>query len=376
MVLESQMRAFGEPRDRCSLGANIHDGPVVIRASQDSALKPGDRIILLNRINLEGKSPDDVISMLREMLPTAQVQATVDRGGQLMDVELQCVNSRPTIEPMINALSFAARGKFDDCVDTISRMSEVDTRAAMIRAQCAAVSRDAKRHNVPALLAQVMSMAIEDATNSPSMRPEVVKQLRSVEAQITQGLGAGRFQSLVASTKSWPGGEREFGDSAPDWLLFRRNSENALRSRLIDPDSARIEWTHGFLLGTWKPFMSKRIEGYWSCGRINARNRMGGFTGSTSFVVVLDSVGYVQYSEIGDSKEFDLLSASCGSSVKLLPPAPAELRGSPIEAYAPIAAPLSVADEIKKLVDLRDSGALSEAEFQAAKQRLLGALSQ
>lgn len=32
----------------------------------------------------------------------------------------------------------------------------------------------------------------------------------------------------------------------------------------------------------------------------------------------------------------------------------------------------SIADELRKLVDLKNSGALNEAEFQAAKQRLLG----
>lgn len=371
-AIEAQMRALGEPRDRCSLGANIHDGPVVIRTSTTTVLEPGDRLVVLNQVNLAGKSPEDVIAQLREISPTAKIPVTVDRDGQLVDIEVGCVNARQTIEPMMNAIGFAARGKFDDCVNAISQMTDVDTRTAMVKVQCAAVSRNAKKYDVPGMLAQVMTMAIEDARYSPSMRPEVVKQLRSVEGTITQGLGATRFQSLVARTESWPGGENLFQESGPDWVLFRRNAEREVRARLIDPESARIDWTRGFLLGSWKPFMSKRIDGYWTCGLVNARNRMGGYTGSTAFVVVLNPSGYVQYTEIGESKDFDLLTASCNSSAKLLPPPPAELLGTANAQAAPLAAPVSVADELKKLVELKNSGALSDAEFQAAKQRLLG----
>jgi len=216
-----------------------------------------------------------------------------------------------------------------------------------------------------------MGMAIEDARHAPGLRPDVVTQLRKFEGTITHGLGAERFQALVEETKRWPGGETLFESSAPDWGVFRRNAEGALRSQLIDPESARIQWTHGFMLGSWKPFLGKKVEGYWSCGLINARNRMGGYTGSTAFVVVLDSSGIVKYSELGETGEFDILSAQCSNSAKLLPAAPAELSAT-VAPGATATTGASLADELKKLVELRDSGALTEAEFQAAKQRLLG----
>jgi hypothetical protein len=298
----------------------------------------------------------------------------VDRDGQLTDIEVTCQNARQTLEPLMNALSFAAKGKFDDCVDTISQMVDVDTRTAMLKAQCAAVSRNSKSYETSKLLVQGMGMAIEDARYSPSLRPEVIMQLRAVEPTITNELGPGRYQALVATTRSWPGGERMYEESGPDWALFRRNAEIALRSRLIDPDSARIDWTHGFLLGSWKPFMSKRIDGYWTCGLINARNRMGGYTGSSAFVVVLDPSGHVQYVDMGKNEDFDVLTASCNNSAKHLPPPPPQLLGSSSAAAAPAAsaAPVSVADELKKLVALKEAGALSGAEFQAAKEKLLG----
>jgi hypothetical protein len=64
-----------------------------------------------------------------------------------------------------------------------------------------------------------------------------------------------------------------------------------------------------------------------------------------------------------------LLTASCSKSVKMLPPPPAELTA--VAATPGNGGTGSLADELKKLVDLRSSGALTEAEFQAAKAKLL-----
>jgi hypothetical protein len=197
----------------------------------------------------------------------------------------------------------------------------------------------------------------------------VIAQLRNSEGTITRGQGQARFQALIDATKRWPGGESDYASSTPDWALFRRNAETALRSSLFDPDSARIQWTHGFLMGKWKPFLSKPVEGYWTCGSINARNRMGGYVGSNAFVVVLDANGSVKYSEMGESRDFDVLGASCAKSVSILPPAPPELTGDPASAGSNTGN--SLADELKKLADQRKSGGLSETEFQAAKAKLL-----
>lgn len=363
-----KFRAAGEPKDRCSLGANIYDGPVVGRASAEGALRPGDRLLMLDGRSVQGRSGDELISLLRAISPDARVAVTVDRGGELVDLEIQCINARPDIEPLVNALDLAARGKFDDCVSEISTMRSMDARTAMIRAECASMSRRSEKHGVPALVAQAIELVIQDAHYVPSLRADAVKALRQVEGQVVRGLGASKFDQLVAMTRRWPGGESLFDQSGPDWRSFRRNAETALKSTLIDPDSARIQWTHGFMLGYWKPFLSKKIEGYWTCGLINARNRMGGYTGNTAFVVVLGPDGGVRYSEIGQAGDYDLLSASCAGSAKRLPPPPSEL----LEAESsPGRESSSIADEIRKLVELRDAGALSPEEFEAAKKRLL-----
>lgn len=365
----AMLRALGEPLDRCSLGAYLGTGSVVLRVHGASTLKAGDKLLALNGSLVAGKAPEDVVAILRQTPPTSTVSLNVERDGQPMSLSVACTNSRATFEPLLAALDLAARGKFDDCASAVSRIPHIDTTAAALRVDCASLSGDVSKTEVSAMVAQVAEMAIEDARYLPAARAEIVKQLRNSEGVITQGQGAARYQALIEATKQWPGGETLYASSGPDWALFRRNSESALRSRLIDPDSARIEWTHGFVLGTWKPFLSKKIEGYWSCGLINARNRMGGYTGSTAFVVVLDPSGHVKYSEVGQSRDVDVLSASCGNSAKQLPPPPLELQAS--TAAPGNAGGSSLADELKKLVDLRDSGALSEAEFQAAKAKLL-----
>lgn len=367
-ALEAQMRVAGEPRDRCTLEATLADGAVVARTFGASNLKAGDRLLVVNHVNVVGKRAEDVIAVLRNIEPTAVVPLTLDRQGELTDTDVQCSNARPITEALVNGLNLAGRGKFDECVAVFTPFSNLDTRGAALMAQCAALSRNAKKYDAPGLMVKAMSMAIEDARFMTNNRVELVNQLRALEGTITQAAGPSQYQELVAQTKAWPGGAALYDSTAPDWALFRRNAEATLRAKLIDPESARIEWTHGFLLGSWRPFLSKRIDGYWTCGLVNARNRMGGYTGSSSFVVVLDPNGIVQYSQIGESKEFDLLSSACANSVKLLPPPPAQLSGVP---NATATASSSLADELKKLVDLKNSGALTEAEFQAAKARLL-----
>jgi hypothetical protein len=50
----------------------------------------------------------------------------------------------------------------------------------------------------------------------------------------------------------------------------------------------------------------------------------------------------------------------------------AELIRAQQQAQAPTPAPVSVADELAKLAGLRQSGVLSNAEFEAEKSKLLG----
>jgi hypothetical protein len=153
-----------------------------------------------------------------------------------------------------------------------------------------------------------------------------------------------------------------------DIALFRRNAEAAIKADLFDPSSAQIEWPYGFTMGTWKPFLRKRVTGYLTCGRVNAKNRMGGYVGSTAFVVVVDGSGRVLFKEVGDGTAYDLVEGSCQKSAAGFPPPQPELLDRP--AAGPAGG--SIADQLSKLAELKASGALTQEEFDAAKKRLLG----
>jgi hypothetical protein len=100
---------------------------------------------------------------------------------------------------------------------------------------------------------------------------------------------------------------------------------------------------------------------------------MGGYTGRSFFVVVLDPDATVKFVDIGESTDLDFVTSGCTASADQLPAPPPELSRANSSQPAPGS---SIADELKKLADLKNSGALTEAEFQAAKQRLLGATGQ
>lgn len=151
-----------------------------------------------------------------------------------------------------------------------------------------------------------------------------------------------------------------------DFALFRKNAEAAIKSGLFDPSSAQIEWPYGFTMGAWKPLLRKRISGYFTCGRVNAKNRMGGYVGSTAFVVVLDHSGKVLFKDIGDGGPYDFIEGACQKTAAGLPPPQPELLDRPASA-----AGSSLADQLAKLAELKASGALTPEEFEAAKKRLL-----
>lgn len=74
----------------------------------------------------------------------------------------------------------------------------------------------------------------------------------------------------------------------PSWNDYRQIAEAEIASRMIDPESARISWVTGYAKGWTKPFLGMRVDGYIACGGVNAKNRMGGYTGTSWFMVIVD----------------------------------------------------------------------------------------
>jgi len=362
-----RLRGLGEPMDRCAFGATI-EGRTVTDLLYPGPLRVGDQFRTFNGTDVSTASNEQqIIGLARAIGPGTVIRITVERDGALVDVEVTCANARVYMGPTLAALDFAARGKFDDCAKTLDLAGQQDLSTLFLRLQCAANSR---KYNtlVGELTFSIATKSVALARVVPARRPATIELLRASEAVITQARGSNSFQALVSETRRWPGGETLWDRSEPNWSLFRTNGEAALIGRLIDPESARIEWTRGFVLGSWKPMFAPRIDGYWTCGRINARNRMGGYTGSTAFVVVLGREGSVRYVEIGTADDVDFLTVQCQNSAHLLPPPNAAFATATVENGSPV----SVADEIQKLLALKESGAITQEEFDAAKAKLLG----
>ncbi len=366
----AKLRASGEPKNRCSIGAFIVDGPTISRVFAITSLVPGDRLISLNHIDVSTMGVEGVISLLRGIDPLTTLQATVERKGARVDLQIACTNARASTTAMLVGLDMFVAGRYDDCVSAFSDGADFGTAGAAFRLECAAVSKNTKRYDLGQLAYEAMRFQVEDAAWTPATRKDVINRLRGTEGVISKDGNSARYQKLVTLTQGWGGDESAYAKSEPDWGRFRQAAEGALLGRLVDPESAKIEWPYGFLYGSWKPGFAKRLDGYWTCGTVNARNRMGGYTGSTFFVAVLDRDGAVQYVDMGSGKEFDFLSTQCKNSVKMLPPPPVQL-ASQRSTVSPGAIP-SMADELKKLAELRASGALNDAEFQTAKAKLIG----
>lgn len=368
-TMAAQLRQAGEPMDRCLLGARVVDGGIVAAVDGATALQPGDRLLRLNQIDVSGKTADQVVSVLRGISPGASIGIDIERDSAQKNVTIVCENSRPLIETILAGLDAAGRGKFDECVTAFSRRNDLGAFGAGMKLQCAGLAKNPNAQSVASLGYEAANEAIAEAHWAPSLRPAVISGLRQTQGMISRELGDARYQELVSATQKWPGGESMFKNSEPDMVKFRRIAEQALIGRLFDPESARIEWPYGFLNGYWKPLFQKKIEGYWTCGMINAKNRMGGYVGAKSFVVVVSPDAVVRYVEIGTGDDFDLLAAQCANSSKVLPPAPTDFGSDRSEQVQNVG--VSIADEVKKLVELKESGALTDAEFQSAKQKLL-----
>lgn len=110
--------------------------------------------------------------------------------------------------------------------------------------------------------------------------------------------------------------------SAPTREAAIALGEAAIKANLIDPGSAQIEWPYAFVGGTLKALFSKRQSGYFTCGLVNARNRMGGYTGRAWFLVLIRD-GAVTSLTIGQPNGYDTATISCPGYIKqgLLHPA-------------------------------------------------------
>lgn len=83
---------------------------------------------------------------------------------------------------------------------------------------------------------------------------------------------------LIPKVDIWANVDAEARADAQRQARLRAVAEAAIAGELLDPESARFEWPYGFVFGS----VGKDI-GYYTCGRVNARNRFGGYVGRRPF---------------------------------------------------------------------------------------------
>jgi len=152
---------------------------------------------------------------------------------------------------------------------------------------------------------------------------------------------------------------RALSVEAPHWQRFWAIARNAVASMLIDPDSAKIEPQSGFAIRRWG-----NVSGNSVCFSVNAKNRFGGYVGSKLYAVVINDNGGVlkidtDYGPYDGHVEKQCLEAN-------LPPVNFVTESA---ANAERSQPL--AEQLQSLADMRQRGLLTDAEFAAAKAKLL-----
>lgn len=103
------------------------------------------------------------------------------------------------------------------------------------------------------------------------------------------------------------------GPPPPSVEEFQKVATPALLAGFFDPAAAQIVWDRGVVGGWWQPPFARKVPGWFTCGLVNGKNRMGGYVGARRFVVVYFQ-GRITYSAIGQS-DFDIVAAGCDKAI-------------------------------------------------------------
>lgn len=150
--------------------------------------------------------------------------------------------------------------------------------------------------------------------------PEQREKMAAIVTEFTSD-GGTDWKKTAEAYFSWRNGkpyvyvasESYHARQAHDYSILRAQVESHILKQLVDPDSARFEWPYEFINGSWKPdAFQKRMTGLITCGYVNSKNRMGGYTGRMAFSVVMDD-GVISHLSI-DSPGSELNALLCGKA--------------------------------------------------------------
>jgi Short C-terminal domain len=359
-----RLRADGWPQDQCFAGLYFLEN-VVARGNGD--IQNGDTIQSINTVDVSNAGTEALGVEIRKVSYPGNLTLTIERQGEVLNIEHPCQNSRPVQEAYLTALDFAGRKKWYDCIDALATRPR-DPQFLALRIRCAAVSRKSDNYPIQDWKDSLVKLRVEMGDYAPASREEIAQSLLKARIDLSPGV----YRDLVDRVIAWDNGT-VWGEVQPDYRLLRSASERGVLGRLIDPNSAIIELPYDYIYGTWTSgFGRTSVEGFITCGTVNARNRMGGYTGSTYFVSVVNETGIALFTDMDSSSSpyFRPVDQGCSNLVPKLSLVK-DQTASPSSSTQSPAPELSLAEQLATLADLYASGALSKEEYDAAKARVI-----
>lgn len=360
----SKLRVEGWPKERCYAGVSFFNN---IIAEGNGTIHAGDELLYIGDINVEKATTEEIGNALGSIPPSGTITVQVRRNGQVQNLSQQCGNLADYHRPYLEALDFAGNKKWHDCIDALASRPD-DSFYLNLRARCARVSRKAAEYPIQQWVDKGYSRSI-------AMGAYASENWYGIAASLLKGrfeLSPSVYDSLVGEVKGWDEG-KTWASVQPDYAAMRQAAERGVKSRLIDPQSAMIEMPYDFIYGSWSPaFTGSRFEGFMTCGTVNAKNRMGGYTGSSYFISVIDEAGFEKYTDMDSSTSEYLrpVDNACSQLVKKLKYVGDQSKPT-MDAASSSAGKPSIAQELEKLAELHASGALSDEEYASAKARVL-----
>lgn len=358
----AKLRSEGWPKAACYAGVRFFNNTVV---EGNGTLLAGDTLVSINSTPVERSTTKQIGDLIGSIAPNAALAIQVRRGGQSINLSQTCGNLADVQSPYLQALDFAGKKRWAECINALSGSPD-NPQYAHLRIRCAKVSRKPDAYPVQQWSDRAMQGLIAAGSYAPESRGDLALSLLKTRIELSQSA----YEQLLGQVKAWDG-SKTWNSVQPDIAALRRAAERGVKNRLIDPQSAIIEMPFDFIYGTWTPvFSGTHFEGFMTCGSVNAKNRMGGYTGASSFVAVIDGNGTENFVDMdsGSSQYFRPVDTACGNLIKKLKfvgDAPAS------DAPAGSTGATSMAEELEKLAKLHSSGALNDAEYSAAKAKVL-----
>lgn len=119
---------------------------------------------------------------------------------------------------------------------------------------------------------------------------------------------------MIAAAAEVPPAPTPYGPPPP-WEDAVRLGNTAIARTLIDPESARIEWPYTLIGGTLTLRKKPPQNGWYTCGYVNAKNRLGGYVGREIFLIMFQG-GEPLVVEVGGRGGFGLPEATCADLAK------------------------------------------------------------